>query len=333
MKKIYIFCLTAAMAFLALSCTDKAAEPEMPAVSVAVEALTLSDQFVELEEGGQYRLEAGVSPSDASFTVEWSSSDPDVATVDDYGCVSAVSAGHCEITAKAGDCSSVCRFSVIRPGCVRLGDYYYSDGTWSTDLDYSKIVLGIVFYVGEDGFSGKIMSFEEGDRLWGVAGTFVGATDDLDGKSNYDLYLSAIDWSNKYYAVKWCYQKASVGLQWYLPAKQELRQMFAGISGVRWKVSGAEEEYGEIDDWPDGKSALLDEVYSEARDRFNRRLAAVTGATALTLDGHAYWSSTEQENPEAVWAVSMDKGITMYVGKDAGYARIRAVARFGEDGL
>lgn len=331
MKKIYTLCLTAVLVSLALSCTEKAAEPETSPVSVGVEKLTVNDQFVELAEGERYRLMAEVFPSDASFAVEWSSSDTEVASVDDYGYVTAVSPGRCEITAKAGDCSSVCRFSVVSPGCARLGDYYYSDGTWSSELDYSKIVLGIVFYVEEDGFSGKIMSFEEGDRLWGFQGTFVGATDDLDGKSNHDLYLSVPDWDDKYYAVKWCYEKASVGLDWYLPAKQELKQMFAGISGMRWMLSGADEAYGEVNDWPDGKSALQDAAYSEARDWFNGRIAAVTGATALILDGHAYWSSTEQETPEAVWAVSMDKGIAKYAAKDAGYARIRAIARFGEE--
>ena len=32
---------------------------------------------------------------------------------------------------------------------VNLGDFYYSDGTWSSELDASKEVIGIVFYVGD----------------------------------------------------------------------------------------------------------------------------------------------------------------------------------------
>lgn len=31
---------------------------------------------------------------------------------------------------------------------AKLGDYFYSDGTYSTDLDESKTVIGLVFYVG-----------------------------------------------------------------------------------------------------------------------------------------------------------------------------------------
>lgn len=32
---------------------------------------------------------------------------------------------------------------------VKAGDYFYSDGTWSTDLDASKTVVGIVFWSGD----------------------------------------------------------------------------------------------------------------------------------------------------------------------------------------
>lgn len=31
----------------------------------------------------------------------------------------------------------------------KVGDYYYSDGTWSSDLDYSKSPIGVVFYTGD----------------------------------------------------------------------------------------------------------------------------------------------------------------------------------------
>lgn len=31
----------------------------------------------------------------------------------------------------------------------KVGDFYYADGTWSSDIDYSKDVLGVVFYTGD----------------------------------------------------------------------------------------------------------------------------------------------------------------------------------------
>lgn len=35
------------------------------------------------------------------------------------------------------------------PQPARFGDYYYSDGTWSSDLDASKTVIGVVFWAGD----------------------------------------------------------------------------------------------------------------------------------------------------------------------------------------
>lgn len=34
-------------------------------------------------------------------------------------------------------------------GPAKFGDYYYSDGTWSTELDPSKTVIGVVFWTGD----------------------------------------------------------------------------------------------------------------------------------------------------------------------------------------
>ncbi|MCM1347890.1 MAG: hypothetical protein NC338_00640 [Firmicutes bacterium] len=34
------------------------------------------------------------------------------------------------------------------PAAAKIGDFYYSDGTWSTDLNTSKTVIGIVFRAG-----------------------------------------------------------------------------------------------------------------------------------------------------------------------------------------
>ena len=63
--------------------------------------------------------------------------------------------------------------------CPNVGDWYYSDGTISTELDPSKTVLGIVFWVGDptaDDASlarehpscihGLVMSLDEESSKW-----------------------------------------------------------------------------------------------------------------------------------------------------------------------
>lgn len=97
---------------------------------------------------------AGVEPTDKTLT--WTSSNESVATVDNSGRVTAKAAGVVEITATTTGSWSVpsadqrksatCKITVVVPSNpVYVGDYVYTDGTWSTQLDKSKTVAGVVF--------------------------------------------------------------------------------------------------------------------------------------------------------------------------------------------
>ena len=97
---------------------------------------------------------AGKEPTDKTLT--WTSSDESIATVDASGRVYAKAAGTVEITAtttgawsvpSADQCkSATCKITVLVPSSpVYVGDYVYTDGTWSTQLDNSKTVAGVVF--------------------------------------------------------------------------------------------------------------------------------------------------------------------------------------------
>ena len=79
---------------------------------IAVEAVELDKTEVELTEGDSATLVATVKPDDATDkTVTWSSSDPEVATVEN-GVVTAVKEGTATITAKAGDKTATCKVTV-----------------------------------------------------------------------------------------------------------------------------------------------------------------------------------------------------------------------------
>ena len=65
----------------------------------AVTSVQLSESELDLIEGTQYILTAAIRPTDAVRTLEWTSSDESVATVDENGKVSAISLGTATITA------------------------------------------------------------------------------------------------------------------------------------------------------------------------------------------------------------------------------------------
>lgn len=126
---------------------------------VLPESISLDINEQRLLVGGSFRLTATVLPEDAdNKTVVWSSSDEAVATVSEDGTVTAVAAGEAVITASCGDLSAECNVTVA--AMPLLGDYYYSDGTWSTEFDASKEAIGLVFYIAPDYSSGKILSLD-----------------------------------------------------------------------------------------------------------------------------------------------------------------------------
>ncbi|MDE6238234.1 MAG: Ig-like domain-containing protein, partial [Muribaculaceae bacterium] len=73
-----------------------------------VESLSLDPATKEAEEGDTFQITATVLPEDAiDKTLEWSSSDESVATVDQTGLVSVLKEGECVITAKTTDGSDL----------------------------------------------------------------------------------------------------------------------------------------------------------------------------------------------------------------------------------
>lgn len=82
---------------------------------IPVSSLTLDKTDEQMEEETSIKLTATVKPDDTSFSVEWSSSDTDIATVDKDGTVHALKAGTVDITVKAGDKTAVCKVTVKEP--------------------------------------------------------------------------------------------------------------------------------------------------------------------------------------------------------------------------
>ena len=79
------------------SCVITVNEPEEPVV--LPESIELDQTSVELEAGDTLVLTAEILPEEADQSVTWESSDPDVASVDENGTVTAISEGTATITA------------------------------------------------------------------------------------------------------------------------------------------------------------------------------------------------------------------------------------------
>ena len=96
------------------ACGEKSAECAIT-VTVSVESITLDKASLELKKGESANLVATVGPANADDkTVTWSSSAPEVATVEN-GKVTAVKSGSAIITASAGNKSATCTVSVTTP--------------------------------------------------------------------------------------------------------------------------------------------------------------------------------------------------------------------------
>lgn len=83
---------------------------------VAAESLVLSNTMLTLDVGEVKVVSYTVLPEDASNnTVEWSSSNPSVATVNNVGIITGIGAGSCTVTGSCGSASARISVTVKKP--------------------------------------------------------------------------------------------------------------------------------------------------------------------------------------------------------------------------
>ena len=108
MKKLILVLSCAACVLTA--CRKDKTDPVIPVSSVVLSPVSLS-----LTEGESSALQVSVLPADAAdYTVAWTSSAPDIASVSEHGVVSALSEGTAAITVSAGGKNATCQVTVIR---------------------------------------------------------------------------------------------------------------------------------------------------------------------------------------------------------------------------
>jgi len=156
----------------------------------------------------------------------------------------------------------------------KLGDYFYSDNTYSTKRNTSKTAIGIIYYIdSSDPKKGRIVSLDEGYAKWSTVSV---ATDA--GNYNYGMLnmttlkaFTSGDLTN-YPAFYWCDAKntpANTGIQWFLPAYEDFQLLF---------------------DWWKTAPVAINAIITNS---------GVAGAEELKADA-LYWSSYEYNNSTAM---------------------------------
>lgn len=111
------------------------------------DSIAITEEYVTLEVGEDISLTLETVPAEGVEGMVWSSSDESVATVTQDGAVSSVGKGIAVVRVSADGLSDSCEVYVV--GEPEVGDFYYSDGTYSGELFSKKDAIGVVFWVGD----------------------------------------------------------------------------------------------------------------------------------------------------------------------------------------
>ena len=133
-----------------------------------VTSFSIDPAQADMVVGDILQLKAVTVPDGIDGEVLWSSSDESVAAVSAAGEVSAVSAGNVTVTASFKDLTAECEISVSDPEPAKVGDFFYDDGTWSSDLREDKTCIGVVFYTGNPAVHDESLKREHPDCVNGL---------------------------------------------------------------------------------------------------------------------------------------------------------------------
>ena len=341
---------------------DKTGSCTVSVVGVPVESVTLDYHTLELEERAAFTLSATVLPEDAdNKSIMWSSSNPEIVSVNGAGSVTALRPGEAVITAKAGKQTDECLVTVTAAP-LSVGDYYYSDGSWSQSLDPTRTPIGVVFYLGDPTESdpalkadhpycthGLVVALtEQSSTPWqrnhtifnDTVGRWVELNTDYETiTSGYekDDNLNRIIGYNNTKAIE-AFNADEVNVDWKVSAVEYVvnyrSEVVAPESSSDWYL-GSSKEYsllvsGEYDKnlWEIGDSGIS----VQNKKDINEKIAMIEGAVQIGVAVPVimfYWTSTEFSWE---WAGGMLPGngrsLQMFKGDDQAFYTVRPILAF-----
>lgn len=306
----------------------KSATCKVTVLPVDAQSISISPDEITLAQGESQQLTATVEPENYDGTIEWTSDNTNVAVVSINGEVTAVANSTATITAAINGISATCKVTVeTGTSGLNVGDFYYSDGTWSTELDPSKTPVGVVFYVCDPTSTDPTLAQDHPDCTHGYVISLQNCSDGTPFMENYDAYVEETqsgDFAGWLTANAPQYQSILMGdenrdrlsiAQGYNNTKaleyfnenwinyQTLVQ-YAGTyretcpapeNSSDWYVPSPKElSLLFIGEW-DGDLMSIDILLqgkTNHRDMINNKLAQIDGAAQLHTDDVSYWASS-----------------------------------------
>lgn len=341
---------------------DKTGSCTVSVVGVPVESVTLDYHTLELEERAAFTLSATVLPEDAdNKSIMWSSSNPEIVSVNGAGSVTALRPGEAVITAKAGKQTDECVVTVTAAP-LSVGDYYYSDGSWSQSLDPTRTPIGVVFYLGDPTESDPAL---KADHPYCTHGLVVALTEQISTpwQRNHTIFNDTVgrwvELNTDYETITSGYEKDDnlnriigynntkaieafnadeVNVDWKVSAVEYVvnyrSEVVAPESSSDWYL-GSSKEYsllvsGEYDKnlWEIGDSGIS----VQNKKDINEKIAMIEGAVQIGVAIPVimfYWTSTEFSWEFAGGMLPGNgRSLQMFKGDDGVFYTVRPILAF-----
>lgn len=158
---------------------------------IPVESVSLNIESAELGAGDALGLSVDILPVFSDYSgVEWNSSAEGVATVSNEGVVEAISPGSALITVSVAGFTAQCNVTVVSDRECKVGDIYYSDGSYSEYPDPNKEAIGVVFWTEDPSVDDPTL---RKDHPGCINGLVVGLKEYSDNfQQNYESYHKSI---------------------------------------------------------------------------------------------------------------------------------------------
>lgn len=317
-----------------------------------VESVSIEPSSLTMNVSDESSLSFEILPEDSEYeSLEWSSSDMGVVTVDKRGKLKAIAEGKAVITLDVDGVKAECEVTVENE--ARIGSFYYSDGTFSAGLNPDKEVIGIIFWVGNPGkddpfmkkdfpecVNGLVVSVHdvEGTCQWQESsGEYASTVSEwvlenteyetlISGRGVSDRVNKIVGYNNTM-AMK-AFNGDSANSSWTIPSIASLDEFSSehkapeGTSG--WYLPSAKELSllctGEFD----GSIFDIATVMIDNLKIVNESLSLVEGAEKILSS--TYWSSSEYDKDTGN-TVFMGSGVVVN-GRKENVSKVRYVLAF-----